>query len=125
MDRIDLHIEVPRLKFEKLSSEALAEKSSDIRERILAARNIQAKRLANEPIFSNSEMDTRQIREYCKIGESEKELLKRAIRQMSLSPRAYHRLLKVARTIADLANQNDISTSQIAEAIQYRFRDEN
>lgn len=124
MDRIDLHIEVPRLKFEKLSSDALAEKSEQIRARVVEARNIQTTRFEKESFYANSEMDTKQIRIYCQIGEPEKELLKKAIKQMNLSPRAYHRLLKVSRTIADLAKQEKITPSHIAEAIQYRFHEE-
>ena len=124
MDRIDLHIEVPRLKFEKLSSKSLSEQSILIRERVTNARIIQQKRLSSHTVRTNSEMETKHIRQFCTIGDKEKALLRSAIEKMKLSPRGYHRLLKVARTIADLAKQNDINTSHIAEAIQYRFRDE-
>jgi magnesium chelatase family protein len=124
MDRIDLHIEVPRLKWEKLSGEQLAEKSQQVRQRVEQARQSQQTRLQDEPILTNSEMDTRLIRKYCAIGESEKELLKSAIAKMQLSPRGYHRLLKVARTIADLAQSDKIRSEDLAEAIQYRFREE-
>lgn len=124
MDRIDLHIEVPRLKFDKLSSEQLAEKSEDIRKRVIDSRAIQTKRFQDHEAFTNAEMDSKQIRKYCWIGEQEKQLLKSAIKQMSLSPRGYHRLLKVARTIADLADDRQINTSHLAEAIQYRFRED-
>lgn len=124
MDRIDLHIEVPRIKFEKLSREELGEKSESIRERVQKARQVQNGRFRHSGIFTNSEMDTKHIREFCPIGEEEKQLLKNAIQRMSLSPRGYHRLLKVARTIADLADKPKINTDHIAEAIQYRFREE-
>jgi len=124
MDRIDLHIEVPRLKFEKLSSKNLSEQSINIRKRVVATRNRQLQRLAKLGIRTNSEMETKHIRKFCEIGDAEKELLRKAIQQMQLSPRGYHRLLKVARTIADLADSKNITTRHIAEAIQYRFREE-
>lgn len=123
IDRIDIHIEVPRLKFEKLSTDNLAEKSQGIRNQVILARKIQAKRFEKLNFTTNAEMDTRHIRKFCPIGEPEKALLKKAINQMNLSPRGYHRLLKVARTIADLAGDENISTFHLAEAIQYRFND--
>lgn len=125
MDRIDLHIEVPRLKFEKLSSNKLAEKSSSVRKRIVATRDIQSKRFKDRTFLTNAEMETQDIKKFCGIGDKEKALLRNAITQFLLSPRAYHRLLKVARTIADLENKQNISTGHIAEAMQYRFREEN
>ena len=124
MDRIDLHIEVPRLKFEKLSGDQLAEKSLKTREKVNQSRKIQGKRFDKLSIFTNSEMDTKYIREFCSIGDEEKQLLKNAINQMNLSPRGYHRLLKVSRTIADLDEKEKIAPAHIAEAIQYRFREE-
>jgi len=124
MDRIDLHIEVPRLKFEKLSSEKLGEKSKKIRKRIVDTRKVQKERFRHFDIFTNSEMSSKNMREFCEIGEEEKKLLKTAIAQMNLSPRGYHRLLKVARTIADLSGSEKIKTEHLAEAIQYRFREE-
>jgi magnesium chelatase family protein len=124
MDRIDLHIEVPRLKFEKLSSNYLSEQSVDIRKRVINARNHQIQRFSSLGIRTNSEMETKHIRRFCQIGHQEKELLKNAIQKMRLSPRGYHRLLKVARTIADLTDKRNLNTSHIAEAIQYRFRED-
>ena len=126
MDRIDLHIEVPRLKFEKLSSNHLSEKSKSIRTRVVKARVIQKNRFkkSQRNFITNSEMDSKSLREFCTIGEQERQLLQTAVRQMNLSPRGYHRLLKVARTIADLAESEKITVTHLAEAIQYRFRDE-
>ncbi|MFO7807538.1 MAG: YifB family Mg chelatase-like AAA ATPase [Candidatus Moraniibacteriota bacterium] len=124
LDRIDLHIEVPRLKFEKLSNDQFSEESKNVKERVVQAREIQSKRFKKHSIFTNSEMNTKFIREFCQIGEEEKQLLKSAINQMNLSPRAYHRLLKISRTIADLDNQPQINTNHLAEAIQYRFKEE-
>jgi len=124
MDRIDLHIEVPRLKFEKLSSRQPAEKSADIKKRVVKARQIQANRFRDKKEITNSEMSSQQIEKHCQIDNTGKNLLKQAIKQFNLSPRAYHRLLKVARTIADLDNSQDIQTKHLAEAIQYRFKEE-
>lgn len=131
MDRIDLHIEVPRLKFEKLSSNELGEASESIRQRVIKTRKIQNDRLKSKKVSSqqiatvtNSEMNSKMLRKHCAIGEEEKTLLKNAIRQFGLSPRGYHRLLKVSRTIADMENSKNITTKHLAEAIQYRFREE-
>lgn len=124
MDRIDLHIEVPLIKFEKLSQNELAEKSEIVRKRIIETREVQLQRFKRNSIFSNSEMENKHIREFCQIGDEEKNLLRSAIDKMNLSPRAYHRLLKVARTIADLEKSKNIEIPHLAEAIQYRFREE-
>ena len=128
MDRIDLHIEVPRLKFEKLAKNELSEPSAEIRKRVLATRERQKKRFSGEKrtrrVVTNAEMDGKLIRQYCAIGNQEKALLKAAISKFGLSPRGYHRLLKVARTIADLEGSTDIKTEHLAEAIQYRFKED-
>ncbi len=124
LDRIDLQIEVPRLKFEKITQNALAEKSEDIRLRIIKAREIQLKRFKNTEIFTNAEMNNQQLKKFCPIGEPEKELLRLAINKMNFSPRTYFRLLKVSRTIADLEGTKDINVNHLAEAIQYKFREE-
>jgi magnesium chelatase family protein len=124
MDRIDLHIEVPKLKFEKLSSNELGEKSFDVRKRIVSARKFQENRFAGFKTFTNAEMSSHAIRKFCQIGEAEKTLLQNAVKQLGLSPRGYHRLLKVSRTIADLAGEQNINSTHLAEAIQYRFRTE-
>ena len=125
LDRIDLHLEVPRVKFEKLESDDLAETSQTIGERVQTARNIQSKRFLTEKIIDNSEMSPEQIKKYCPIDEAGKQLLKQAVAQLHLSARAYFRVLKLARTIADLEAEANILTCHLAEALQYRPKMEN
>lgn len=122
LDRIDLHLEVPRVPFEKLTEESIAENSKTVRERVQKARKIQEQRFRQEKILTNAEMGVRQIKKYCQIEKSAQDLLRVAIDDYRLSARAYHRILKVARTIADLAGEEKILTNHIAEAIQYRVR---
>lgn len=124
MDRIDLHIEVPRLKISKLSSDEKSESSSFIKKRIEKARQIQKDRFLKDSILTNSEMNTFLIKKYCNLKEEEKKLLNNAVSGMGLSPRGYFRILKTARTIADLAQVEKINEQHLAEAIQYRFRNE-
>jgi magnesium chelatase family protein len=124
MDRIDIHITVPSVKFKELSSESRGEKSRVVKERVNAARRRQLARFANEPnIFCNAHMEPRDIRTYCKIDDSSQSLLALAITKQGLSARAYDRILKVARTIADLVDAADIEVGHIAEAIHYRTLD--
>jgi magnesium chelatase family protein len=120
IDRIDLHIEVPRVKFDKLTSEAVAESSTKIRERVEGARKIQAERFKNLKISYNSEMRPQEIKEFCQINDQTLELLRNAVNQLHLSARGYHRILKLSRTIADLAQSEKILISHVAEALQYR-----
>ncbi|MBI4427316.1 MAG: YifB family Mg chelatase-like AAA ATPase [Candidatus Magasanikbacteria bacterium] len=122
LDRIDLHVEVPRVKFEKLAKEELAESSEKIRERVEAARERQRKRLKDSPYQANSEMKNKDIREFCKLNDQSIDLLRQAVTQMHLSARGYHRILKLARTIADLGGSDDIATEHVAEALQYRAK---
>jgi len=124
LDRIDLHVEVPRVQFEKLSSDNLAEPSEKIRERVENARELQTKRLKDTPYSTNSEMKNKDIKEYCKLDEQSIDILKQAVTQMHLSARGYHRILKLARTIADLDGKNNIETAHVAEALQYRTKNE-
>ncbi|MEJ2054554.1 MAG: ATP-binding protein, partial [Calditrichaceae bacterium] len=124
LDRIDIHIEVPTVKFKELSSERKGEKSTEIRKRVQAAREIQMERFKNEKhTFCNSDMQPKQIRIYCKIDDTGSELLKNAINKFGLSARAYDRILKVSRTIADLAGSPNILPEHLSEAIQYRSLD--
>ena len=124
LDRIDLHIEVPRLKFEKLTEENQAEDSATIQKRVEKARQIQAKRFLDSNIVTNSEMEGEQIKQYCALDAVGAELMKSALSRFYLSTRAYFRIIKVARTIADLEESLEIKPMHIAEAIQYRFKTE-
>ncbi|MCL5094166.1 MAG: YifB family Mg chelatase-like AAA ATPase [Patescibacteria group bacterium] len=124
LDRIDLHIEVPRLKFEKLESDSSLESSKEIKEKVEKARQTQRKRFENSKTLTNSEMSLPEIKKYCSLDEKSKELIRQAVNQLNLSARTYHKILKIARTIADLANSGDIQTEHLAEALQYRFKKE-
>ena len=124
LDRIDIHIEVNPVPFEKLSDERKCESSNKIRERVIAARNIQTERFKEyEHIHYNAQMNTKQIQKFCKVNEESLVLLKNAMQKLNLSARAYDRILKVARTIADLAQSEQIVPQHIGEAIQYRSLD--
>jgi len=116
LDRIDLHIEVPRVKYEKLTDEKVAEESSKIRARVEAARKIQLARSGK----TNCELSPKDLKQVCILDEKSKDLLKLAVNQLNLSARQYTRILKLARTIADLSNSKNIDSSHIAEALQYR-----
>ena len=122
LDRIDLHVEVPRVKFDKLASDTLGELSANIRERVEEARNIQTERFKNTNIHCNSEMRNAEIREFCKLDDQSIDLHRAAVTQMHLSARAYNRILKLARTIADLAKSANIQLAHIAEALQFRAK---
>src|SRR2546422_3421137 len=124
LDRIDLHIEVPQVKFREISSERTGEMSAQIRERVVAARQRQQARFKDKPkITCNARMGSRELKSYCALNEATMELLKFAMADLNLSARAYDRILKVARTIADLAGANGIASDHISEAIQYRSLD--
>jgi len=124
MDRIDIHITVPSVKFKELSSDVRGEKSRDIVSRVNQARKIQLERFKGEPeIFCNAHMEPRDIRKYCLIDDKSQSLLAMAISRQGLSARAYDRILKLGRTIADLAGSENIEMGHIAEAIHYRTLD--
>ena len=123
LDRIGIHIEVPRVDYEKLSDERMGEPSAVIRERVEAARERQRERFAgSERLMCNGDMGPAEIREICLLDDAGIGLLRAAMQQLHLSARAYHRILNLARTIADLAGTTSIDTTHLAEAIQYRPR---
>ncbi len=124
LDRIDLHIEVNKVSYDELSGRAKGESSKGIRKRVIEARKIQSKRFFGvKGVYSNAQMNTRQVRKVCKLDSTGSEILKGAIISLGLSARAYDRILKVGRTIADLAKSENIQANHIAEAIQYRSLD--
>ncbi|MFD2823772.1 YifB family Mg chelatase-like AAA ATPase [Lacinutrix iliipiscaria] len=124
LDRIDIHIEVTPVPFDKLSDDRKGETSVEIRKRVTRARAFQTQRFMNsDRVHYNAQMNTKQIRKYCRLDNTSKALIKTAMERLSLSARAYDRILKVSRTIADLDNQLDIKESHISEAIQYRSLD--
>jgi len=125
LDRIDLHIEVPRVEYSKLASVEAGETSEVVRQRVQKAREIQEVRFKKnrKKIFSNSEMGTEEVAQFCNLDESAKQLIKNAMMQMHLSARVYHRILKISRTIADLEGSENILQKHIAEALQYRVRE--
>ena len=115
-----MHLEVPRVDFEKLQNISLSESSAQIRERVQEARDIQTNRFADEKIMSNSEMALEQINKYCVLDNVGSQLLRQAAEKLHLSARAYFRILKLARTIADLEKSENILSQHVAEALQYR-----
>jgi len=123
LDRIDIHIDVPAVLYKELSEERIGERSESIRQRVLRARQIQVERFKKEGIFSNGQMRTRHLKKYCQLGAEAKKLLETAIERLSLSARAYARILKVSRTIADMDGAENILPHHLSEAIQYRTLD--
>ena len=125
LDRIDMHVQVPRVEYDKLNDDRLGEPSADMRNRIEDARGRQRIRFDSITdkryfIYSNAEMRNAEIRKYCKLDDECQNLMRSAMQQMHLSARAYHRILKLSRTIADLDHSEDIKTPHVAEALQYR-----
>lgn len=122
MDRIDIHVEVPRVDYEKLSDSRLGEASSVISQRVETARQVQRERFKGTSLASNADMHPAQVRQFCALDESCRSLMRAAMNQLQLSARAYHRILKLARTIADLGGSAQIAAPHLAEALQYRPR---
>jgi magnesium chelatase family protein len=123
LDRIDIHVEVPRVEYDKLADRRLGETSASIRARVEAARKLQRERFKEvRGVSCNAEMRPAEVREFCELDAAGQSLIKAAMRQMHLSARAYHRILKLSRTIADLAGSERIEAAHLAEAVQYRPR---
>jgi magnesium chelatase family protein len=125
LDRIDIHIEVPAARYQELSSNLPAESSAQIKERVDKARAMQGERFKDEGIFYNAQMSHKQVRKFCLLGKEENELLKMAMTELNFSARAYDKIVKVSRTISDLAGSEQIKTEHLSEAIQYRSLDRN
>ena len=124
LDRIDLHVEVTPVSFNELSSKQTSEPSADIRNRVIKARERQAERFTDQQgVYCNAQMNSKQLKEICTISSVGQTLLKTAMERLNLSARAYDRILKVSRTIADLADSDEIKPEHLAEAIQYRSLD--
>jgi len=122
LDRIDIHVEVPRVDYEKLADKRKVEDSALIRARVQAARERQLQRFTGTKLTCNAEMGPAEVRDFCHVDASAEKLLKAAMQQLHLSARAFHRVLKLARSIADLAESETIAANHVAEAIQYRPR---
>lgn len=121
LDRIDIHIEVPRVDYEKLSGNKLGKTSQTIRKRVQTARDKQNQRFANsKDIVCNANMRIGEVRQFCQLQPEGQNLMRAAMSQLNLSARAYHRILKLSRTIADLAGSEEIQSTHLAEALQYR-----
>ena len=125
MDRIDIHIDVPAVKFRELTGDASPETDSSgtIRDRVIRARERQLSRFAGEKIFANAAMSPRMIRRHCRIDTDSEQMLERAMTRLGLSARAYDRILKVSRTIADLEGSDEIRSTHVSEAVGYRSLD--
>jgi magnesium chelatase family protein len=122
LDRIDIHVEVPRVDFEKLSSDRVGESSASVRERVEHSRQLQRERFEGTSLACNADMGPGEIRVYASTDEEGRSLIRQAMRQIGLSARGYHRVLKLARTIADLGGEDEIKTVHLAEALQFRPR---
>jgi magnesium chelatase family protein len=126
LDRIDLHIDVPAVKYRELASRESGESSENIRRRVIRARDLQARRFrGHKGLYANSDMQAKEVRQFCRLDGAGEELLRTAISRLGLSARAYDRILKVGRTIADLGGSMEIRPEHIGEAIQYRSLDRN
>jgi magnesium chelatase family protein len=122
LDRIDIHIEVPRVEYEKLSDRRAGESSEAVRGRVAAARVLQQARYAGTKLVTNADMGPKELNAYVALDSAGEQMMKAAVRQLQLSARGYHRVLKLARTIADLGEAEHVAVSHLAEALQYRAR---
>ena len=122
MDRIDIHVEVPHVEYEKLAGKTSGEASASVRIRVESARENQRGRFGGTALLCNADMGPAQVRKFCELDEAGGGLIKAAMHQLGLSARGYHRVLKLARTIADLAGSEGIEVQHLAEALQYRQR---
>ena len=125
MDRIDIQMDVPAVPYKELSNARNAESSESIRHRVIAARNVQLRRFFDEHIYTNAQMGPRHLRKYCALTPECEKIMENAVTKLGFSARGYDRILKVARTIADLANDEDLAPKHLSEAVQYRTLDRN
>jgi magnesium chelatase family protein len=125
LDRIDLHVDVPEVKYRELTASATGEPSRTVADRVAKARQLQLERYQTLGIFCNAQMEPKELRAFCKLGKEAKAYLEQAIEKLGLSARAYDRILKVSRTIADLEGRTRVSCNHVGEAIQYRTLDRN
>jgi magnesium chelatase family protein len=122
LDRIDIHIEVPRVEYEKLAEKRGGESSATVRERVTAARRVQEQRYVGSGLHTNADMGPKELSRYVVLDESAEGMMKAAVKQLQLSARGYHRVLKLSRTIADIGGEERVQVQHIAEALQYRSR---
>jgi magnesium chelatase family protein len=125
MDRIDIFLDIPRIDYDKLTDEGQSELSESVRRRVQAARQIQLERFTGSALTDNADMTALEIRQFCKVDPPAQALLKAAMKQIHFTARAFHRTLKLARTVADLDGSQIIRTNHLAEALQYRQRNIN
>ena len=125
LDRIDIQVDVPTVRYDDMVNESASESSAEIRKRVNMARNIQRKRFLHTGIYCNAQMTSPMVRKYCRLGKEESDLLRNAFSSLGLTARSHDKILKVARTIADLDGSENITAIHISEAIQYRILDRN